>query len=458
MKKGKRPDTCNVLDANLLGRHLWRFSEEGNKPKLEATLAAGGNQPLPSKVAGKNWKNLWQPSVNIAWLPAEHVFLRVVQLPQADPAEIASMLEFQLEKLSPIPSAQVIWSFEIVPSREINNVTAIVIIVDRDQVEKRIGALEENGFQPDRLELPHVYQLVSEPPESDGVWIYPWTEEGREFCLAAWWATGTLRNLQTAHLPASGDRGELLKQQLLKTAWAGEMEGWLNFPLRWRVTAPDGTGAVWASLFQDWAEGPVEVSEQMPADKLAHFAAARAIRGTQAANLLPAEFAARYRQQFVDRLWMRGLLAVVGVYLCVVLAYFLAVQWLRVQKLGAERQIAGIAQTYTNTLRMKERVQILQDQQSLKYAALDCWKTASDNLPTELTLNSMVFGRGQSLELRGTAENAKALADYNDLMRNATQDGQLLFRSVSPPTSSARPGGTSLNWAFTCDLNRQEIQ
>jgi hypothetical protein len=74
-----------------------------------------------------------------------------------------------------------------------------------------------------------------------------------------------------------------------------------------------------------------------------------------------------------------------------------------------------------------------------------------------LTLNTLSFGRGQSLTLRGTAENLKALADYNDAMRNYTVGGERLFKSVSAPTSSTGPGGI-LNWDFSCELNQQEVK
>jgi hypothetical protein len=367
------------------------------------------------------------------------------------------MLEFQLEKISPLPVAQIVWSFELIPSREINNVTAIVIIVARDLVEERLGAIEQGGYQPDRLELPHIYQLVAEVPDTDGVWIYPWSEGGKDFCIAAWWFTGSMRNIQLINLPAAGDRARVLESQLMETAWAGEVEGWLNFPIYWHVVASPDTAAEWQKLLQSWADGPVVAGDQMPIDRLAQFSAARAFRNEPAANLLPAEFAARYRQQFIDRIWMRGIFAVVGIYLVGVLVYFLAVQWTRVQAHNVDSRVASIAQTYTNTLRLKERVQVLQDQQALKYAALDCWKAASDLLPTELTLNNLSFGKGQSMTLRGTAENAKALADYNDAMRTYTVNGHRLFSSVSPPTSSTGPGGV-LTWDFTAELNRQEIE
>jgi hypothetical protein len=458
LKKNKPPNKVNVLQTSPLGKHLWQFGEDGGKAVVASNLTLGPEKPAPANLAAKNWGTLWQPRLNIAWLPADQVFLRVVQLPQADASEIGSMLEFQLEKLSPLPVAQIVWSFEIVGSREINNITAIVIIVSRDSVEERVGVLEKEGYQPDRLELPHVYQLTSEVPETDGVWLYPWKEGGKEFCIAAWWFTGTMRNLQLIHLPSLGDRAAALQEQLLKTAWAGEMEGWLNFPIRWHVAAPAGEADEWQKTFQNWTQGTVEFTEQRPLEKLAQFAADRAFRSQNGANLLPTEFSGRYRQQFIDRLWMGGLMGLVAVYLVVVLGYWLAVQFMRVRVLRVEKQVAGLAQTYTNTLRMRERVQILQDQQSLKYAALDSWKAASDLLPTEVTLNSLVFGRGSALELRGTAENSKALADYNDAMRSATLGGQPLFKSVSPPTSSARPGASTVNWAFTCELNRPEVQ
>jgi hypothetical protein len=172
---------------------------------------------------------------------------------------------------------------------------------------------------------------------------------------------------------------------------------------------------------------------------------------------LPPEFAVRYRQQFIDRIWMRGLFALAGVYVVGVLAYFLAVQYVRFKAASVDSRVKSIAQSYTNTLRLKERVQILQDQQTLKYAALDCWKAASDLLPPELTLVSLRFGKGQTLDLRGTAENAKGLADYNDALRNYTVSGHPLFRNVSVPTSSAGQGGV-LSWAFSCELNRQEVK
>ena len=74
--------------------------------------SARPDEPLPERLVTKDWQHLVQPRLNVAWLPPDEVFLRVVQLPKADPAETLSMVELQLEKISPLPVAQIVWCFE----------------------------------------------------------------------------------------------------------------------------------------------------------------------------------------------------------------------------------------------------------------------------------------------------------------------------------------------------------
>jgi len=54
--------------------------------------------------------------LNVAWLPSEEVFLRVIELPKSNFEETRSMVELQLEKLSPMPVAQIVWAIHILPS------------------------------------------------------------------------------------------------------------------------------------------------------------------------------------------------------------------------------------------------------------------------------------------------------------------------------------------------------
>jgi hypothetical protein len=192
-----------------------------------------------------------------------------------------------------------------------------------------------------------------------------------------------------------------------------------------------------------------------PAD-LAALTARRAATNSVSTNLLPPEYSARYRQQFIDRLWMRGLGALLMVYVLFVAVYLGWVQFAKWRHSTVATEIASLGPSYTNALQLKERVKVLQDQLDLQFAALDCWKAVSDFLPTELTLSSLAFDRGRKLTLVGTAANddVTKVSDFNGNLRNATVKNQPLFNKVNAPTINPQPGAQQISWSFACELRR----
>ena len=415
--------------------------------------------PVPPRVGAKGWQSLFRTRLNIVWIPSDQLFLRVLQLPASDITELVSMLEFQIERISPLPVHQIVWSVEVLPSNLPNTQTAVVVIVPRDVIEGFLGRLEEAGYVPDRIEFPYLHQLVIPPQEQDGVWLYPLQEGGKRLCLAAWWFMGSLQHLQLIHLTGENWQS-LLQDQLSETSWAGEVEGWLTTPFRWHVIAPPEENAEWEGLIRQRSEAPIAASQPKLTPQLAEVSAARSARGESHANLLPTEHAARYHQQFVDRLWMRGLAGVFLIYVFGVLAYFGALQYLKIKNSSLQTQVAGLAQSYTNTLQLKERIQVMEDQKILKFAALDCFRAAAEQLPEGMTLSSFQFGRGSetpTVTLRGSAPSDEPgkVNDYNDALRNLTVNGEPLFRRVTPPTSTIRggvAGSQSIEWSFSAEM------
>lgn len=467
MKK-KRLHSCNVLDSTPVERHLWHFTVERDDVKLQKEETVTGIAPLPAKMVAKDWHELLQPKLNIAWLPEAAVFLRVVQLPAVDRAETTSMLEFQLEKLSPLPVAQIVWSAEVLPSAAEKMQTAIVCIASRDAVEEFLGAAEQQNYLPDRLEVPQLNQILADGVREDGAWIYSGSGSEGDICTVAWWSAGTLHELHIVRLPqaplpadgaapinAAEFRSRFLQDNLMQVAWAGELEGWLTMPVKWHFVADDQTGVTADALFSGWTDTPPDRHPALDRKGLARYSARRAARQEPTADLLPADFATKYRQQYVDRLWMRGLGAVVALYMAGVMIYMAALQVLNYQSSRVVGEVAGIANTYTNVLRLKERVQVLQEQLNLKYAALDCWKVASELLPADFTLINLQFARGRTLQIIGTAPpgQEQKVIDYNEAIRDATVDGKLLFKDVSPPSFPSRTGANIVNWNFDCTLN-----
>ena len=448
-----RWNSCNIFQLDHGARHLWQFSNKFALQKEEAKLA---NETLSNKLFDKDWQTLFQPRLNVAWLPSDKVFLRALQLPKADFAETQSMVDLQLEKISPLPVTQIVWSFELLPHTDGEMQTAIVIVVARSVVEEFLGQLESQGYMADRLELPLIDVLQATKVTGDGVWIYP-SDAGP--CLVAWWYGNVLQNISLISLPKGEQRGALLQNQLVQIMWAGELEGWITSPPKFHIVAHGEVAEEWRRYVP--SEHAVEIVPPPSATEIATRTARRAGVERARVPLLPPEYNARYKQRFVDRLWMRGLGAVVLMYVFGVLIYFGFVQFASFQLGGLEEQIASLSGQYTNTLRLKERVKVLQDQMDLQFAGLDCYKAIADKLPPELTLDSMNFDKGRKLTLSGTApkDSIRPITDFNEEMRKVTTaNNQPLFSKVNPPNINPRPGGQDVSWHFPCELRRTSAE
>src|ERR1043165_1071195 len=84
--KMARWHSCNILQSAGDIRNLWQFSA-GGKISLQREVAALPTEPLPAKIVAKDWQTLFQPKLNVAWLPADKVFFRVGQIPTTKQAE-----------------------------------------------------------------------------------------------------------------------------------------------------------------------------------------------------------------------------------------------------------------------------------------------------------------------------------------------------------------------------------
>jgi hypothetical protein len=454
--------SCNVLEVGAQERRLWHFNARGGGFVLNREQAIAAGDSLPSGLIARDWRSLFQRKLNIAWLPPEQVFLRVAQFPLSDYTETVAMVELQLEKLSPIPVGQIVWSVYVMPQARENEQTVIVMIAARNAVEEFLGQLEGQGFLADRLEMPSLDQLQATTAAPEGTWIYPNTRGGTNTALAAWWCGGVLQNLDLITLPAV-NRPEGLREQLMQIAWAGEMEGWLSAAPSWHLVADEATAAEWEPALRGGLEQPVEVTAPLQALQMAALTATRATQAEAQANLLPVEFATRYQQRFVDRLWMGGLGAVVGLYIIGVAIYLVALEVAVLRTRSVEQAVAEVAPAYTNAIGAKARCEVLKERQELKYAALDCWKALAELLPASVTLEGYNFSDGKHLSLSGTSptDQQQELLQFDGAMRKYMKDGLPLFDAKAGDNlnmHSSGATGQNLNWNTTFELKRVEEQ
>lgn len=452
-----RANSCNVLSAEPVRRAIWRFTRSGNRCVQAGQKEIALAEPLPGKWVAKGWSHLWNPSLNVAWLPDDKVFIRVLHLPPCEEHEVHAMVEFQLEKISPLPLAQIVWTVEQVPTAQTapgTPRTVLVLIASRDEVEQHLGQLEAGGFQADRLELPGVHQLVEKPVAENSAWVYPRKDGENVSCLIAWWFGGVLQQVSLLRMTSEPNWVNELQDQVTKVAWAGEVEGWFTPPFKWHLVTDEVTELAWLPVVQKVAEGNVDVVRPKPAAEVAAASAVHAMRNGLNPGLLPAENVEKYKQQFGERLWMRGLGVVAILYVVAIGIYLAALQYTIFQRNRLTSQIEDLEHDYTKAVQLAEKTKVVEMQNSLRFAALNAWKTIVVNLPEGMTLSKLTFSKGYRLNVIGSVQGSSKdqVLDYSDKLRNMKIDGKPAFKEVSVPNLNRVGATLNWSWSFDCEL------
>lgn len=445
----------NVLGRTESGYHLWHFQRAGSAVERTGERAVAADQKLSTPLVQKGWRHLGRPRLNVAWLPAEDVFLRVLR---ARSEALGGAIDQELER-APIPSGQLVWGLQPLSDPAAPEQVCLLVMVARRAVEQFLDGLEDLGYLTDHLEVPCLLDLTTAPPPADGACVSVRAERDHLVCLVSWWQKGQLRSASLERLPASETAGGRLAAVVTQAAWAGEIEGWLPEDPAVTLRADPAVAALLEPALKECAS---RVHLEPPPSGDADLAELSAMAPSQA-NLLPEEAVARYRQLYIDRLWMRGLAAMALLYLLFVLGFMGCLRYFEYKKAGVDKAVAVLTPSYTNAVHLKARIQVLQDQLNLRFAALDCWKAASEALPEEMTLTSLAFQRGTKLVLFGTVpfDQQQKVSEFNETLSRARPVGEGrtegLFSQVNTRSISGQAGRPA-TWSIECDLRKGEGQ
>ena len=445
---------------------MCQFSVSPKKGKLTGDLRVADLIELPAKAVGKDWSDLLRRKLNIATLPPEKVFLRVVELPECEPDELLPMVEFQIEDLSPLPMAQAVWSAEAVPGSTgtEGNQTVLVMIAERGVVEGRLDELEDVNYLADRVEVPLLRELVPGEPREDGAHIQLVQGADSVLALVSWWFAGRLRDVNSFNLPDTAASRDELVEKINSVALAGEVAGWMPNEPACHLAKRGDVAADWNTALAK-CFGRIREVEPMSEVDLATAAVEFTAR-TTAPGLMLEDYSARNRQRFQDGLWMQGIKGAVALMLIGLCVFFAYGSWLQSDLDDLNQQVKVQGLQYTNALSLKAKMQTLNKQEALKTAALKAWSEVAIGLPGELKFTQLAFSSDRTLDgntsrklrIVGTADAGKEtfIDDYNLALTRIEvegSEGQKLFSSVSPGPSRKDPRKKLTTWSVECKFD-----
>lgn len=458
--------SCNLLEPATEGSRLCQFSVSSKKVKLTGDLRVADLIELPAKAVGKDWSDLLRRKLNIATLPPEKVFLRVVELPECEPDELLPMVEFQIEDLSPLPMAQAVWSAEAVPGSTgtEGNQTVLVMIAERGVVGDRLDELEAVNYLADRVEVPLLRELVPGEPREDGAHIQLVQGADSVLALVSWWFAGRLRDVNSFNLPDTAASRDELVEKINSVALAGEVAGWMPDEPACHLAKRGDVAADWNTALAK-CFGRIREVEPMSEVDLATAAVEFTAR-TTAPGLMLEDYSARNRQRFQDGLWMQGIKGAVALMLIGLCFFFAYGTWLQSDLDDLNQQVKAQGLQYTNALSLKAKMQTLKKQEALKTAALNAWSEVAIGLPGELKFTQLMFSSDRTLDgntsrklrIVGTADDGKEtfIDDYNlalTRMEVEGSEGQKLFTHVSPGPSRKDPRKKLTTWSVECKFD-----
>lgn len=458
--------SCNLLESATEGSRLCQFSVSSKKVKLSGDLRVAEGDDPPAKAVGKDWSDLLRRKLNIATLPPEKVFLRVVELPECEPDELLPMVEFQIEDLSPLPMAQTVWSAEAVPGSTgtEGNQTVLVMIAERGVVGDRLDELEAVNYLADRVEVPLLRELVPGEPREDGAHIQLVQGADSVLALVSWWFAGRLRDVNSFNLPDTAASRDELVEKINSVALAGEVAGWMPDEPACHLAKRGDVAADWNTALAK-CFGRIREVEPMSEVDLATAAVEFTAR-TTAPGLMLEDYSARNRQRFQDGLWMQGVKGAVALMLIGLCFFFAYGSWLQSDLDDLNQQVKVQGLQYTNALSLKAKMQTLKKQEALKTAALNAWSEVAIGLPGELKFTQLMFSSDRTLDgntsrklrIVGTADDGKEtfIDDYNLVLARMEvegREGQKLFSSVSPGPSRKDPRKKLTTWSVECKFD-----
>ncbi len=374
----------------------WRLSRNGAAAQKTVTIGEAA-AALPAGLR-----------LHLA-LPCQAVLLERMTLPATDRAELAGMVQLQLEKTLPFPIEDVSSDFVVLTSGE-NESTLVSATAQHAQLETLCGPLRDRDRLPEKITPFAMHVAAACPPEETVLAVYP--EQGQlvvaicENSRLAW----------THVLPALD--AESLRDALPQMLLGAEMEGVPTALSRVHLAEEC---APLADVLHEFFQLPVELvtfDGQLP---------------EPAFNLVPSSWQADVQRGARAVQWRHRLIGAAVLYVLAILAAFAYLAWLKAEARKITTQYAAAQPVLKFVQGEQTRWRTLAPAVDPSRYAVELLYQASKNLPNDGIRITEFDLQATQWRVVGEAPTANLAIDYVSKLKEEKELGAFVI-DAKPPT------------------------
>jgi hypothetical protein len=442
---------CQLAVTSAATGETRMFSRATPKPAAEdagATEQPPPAPPAPAQVLSELKPEIGKGRIRIATaVDSQEVFCKHLSLPSSNPAEIAEMLSLQIEKWSPLPMEEVVWSHEVLGT-DANGADVLVVFGRKDRLIDRAAQFGED-FIPDLIDvdLMVLYRALRNRKVFEGknhtalVAIDPGARAAK--CMLLKGATPLL----IEHPPVDLLDPSVLSRALSHFLLGAEASVGARQLDEIFLLVPDDIRASVSNELGLELRVPVTPLERTPDLTPAAGLSQRAARnGAAQVNLLPVDFVEKQQKRLFRQQARRVGLIVAAVYMVVLLIVAAAFGWKKFSIARIESRLASDNPGYQKALKLQAEVQFLQQKLVDPRSALETLRVVSEGMNEQLSLNHFGYKQGATLELRGVSQSAQEVFKFIDTLQKSG-----LFSQVRAGNIRSNPGrGSEVTYEISC--------
>ena len=442
----QRATTMEWSCVKQAGTRFWAQQQRRvdlNQADDESTPAAEG---LAEQI--KSHASDLKGQITVA-LPADKCLLRVFELPSADPEELASMVELQMDKVSPFPLENMSMSFEKLSGDE-DNTRVLVAGAQRELVESvseayRMAGLRVRHMDVDTLGWINLLKSQDAISEEGRQIIFVLDGEGADLVVFDDGAPVLIRPFED---PSDGESSEEYAQELASelsySMLSIEAERGARPVSDLTIWAQDNPKGQLATRIQETTGLQVETKWLDSLSPLSEGVVRRTVMDQpMKLDLAPTEWETALQEKRARRKLIRSTLTIAGVWLLLAGLGLgvLALQKKRVEKIRAQAERYEANAKKVRALQTKlDSLQAFADRSR---SGLESLREFCVNMPEGVEIGNFRYTKGKSVSLKGQADRSELAYSFFKGLEDSS-----LFEKIDPDVTT-KNGKTQYNVSAT---------